>query len=53
MGGEEFPEQGELLSISFSGDSTSLSPTRMSARILCAKGEGAPGGSTQGRFLAL
>ena len=49
MGEGEF--SGQLLRISFSGDSTSLSSIRMSALIRCAKGEGAFGESEKGRFL--
>ena len=36
IGEGELSGQGELLSSSFSGDSTSLSPIRMSVLILCA-----------------
>ena len=58
IGEGEFPRKGVLLSTSFSGDFTSLSPTWMSFLILCAKGgrfegKGAFGESGKGRFLAL
>ena len=57
-GGEEFSRKVGPLSTSFSGDSTSLSPTCMSFLILCAKGgrfegEGTLGEVGKGRFLAL
>ena len=38
IGEGELSGQGELLSFSFTGDSTSLSPIWMSVLILCAKG---------------
>ena len=59
-GAGEFSGNGELLSTSFSGDSISLSPIKISSLILWAKG-GAPGGfegdgslgeSGKGRFFA-
>ena len=44
----EFSRKVRLLSTSYSGDSTSLSPTSMSFLILCAKGERFEGEGTLG-----
>ena len=57
-GAGEFSGNGELLSTSFSGDSTSSSSIRISSLILCAKGggfegDGSLGESGKGRFFAL
>ena len=58
IGEGELSGQGELLSSSFSGDSTSLSPIWMSVLILCARGgrfegERALGEIGRGRFFTL